>query len=124
MMASADSQSTTDLKISVQQMLLKVWGYINLLHCRTIKTAFCPLQSFANPTYYPLEHFSIVFILLESASCHDIHLEVPTLFSLSLLPVEREKQRERDNIDLLIHLFMYLLVASCMYPNWRLNPQP
>ena len=36
---------------------------------------------------------------------------------------EGEGERER-NIDLLSHLFMHSLVASCMYPDQRLNLQP
>ena len=45
---------------------------------------------------------------------------------------EREREREREggreregerNNDLLFHLFMHSLVASYMYPDWRLNPQ-
>lgn len=31
--------------------------------------------------------------------------------------------RER-NIDLLLHLVMHSLIASCMYPDWRSEPQP
>ena len=34
---------------------------------------------------------------------------------------ERKRERERD-INLLFHLFMYLLHASCMCSDQRLNP--
>ena len=32
-------------------------------------------------------------------------------------------QREEER-DLLFHLFVHSLLDSCMYPDWRLNPQP
>ena len=40
-----------------------------------------------------------------------------------LLILEREEGKER-NINLLFHLFMHSLVASCMCPDWGLNLQP
>ena len=44
-----------------------------------------------------------------------------------LLNLERERaegSKRQRNIDLLFHLFMHLLVDSCMCPDRGLNPQP
>ena len=48
-------------------------------------------------------------------------LEVTFYFLFYLLTFERERERE---VNLLFHLFMHLLLVSCMCPGWGLNPQP
>ena len=41
-----------------------------------------------------------------------------------LIEFWRKRERDRENIDLLFHLFMYSSVDCCMCPDWGLNPQP
>ena len=47
------------------------------------------------------------------------HTSQGLIFIFLLLILEREEGEERErNIDLLFHLFMHLLGASCMCPDW------
>ena len=49
--------------------------------------------------------------------CARQHLDL----GLGLRETDRERQTE---VDLLFHLFMHSLVASCMCPGGRLSPRP
>ena len=48
----------------------------------------------------------------------------PTTHSFNFLKFILLILLEKKDINLLLHLFMYSLIDSCMCPDWGLNPQP
>ena len=58
-----------------------------------------------------------------TAACNRTHGAAQAIYSLLLLLIFLRRERKKKH-QLLFHLFMHALVASCMCPDGRLNPHP